>query len=621
MHPETGRRKIIVMHGWGGTLGGALECLRTLLRFEARWADGGFYVEPRTGSLLRQLLADLEGERCLRAFQKLAVSRLLNAAPAAEAGGGLEALYRLDESDIRETFARFGLPISPAFKAQRARVLETEAAAELGPMLRGLERVAGEALHGGWPAWTEAETRRRILAAGTGGQAMDAALRLVESVRQMQETGGDLDTVGSAALYAYWLQASAEARGETCAYGRCYRYAFLNYHESLLSLKHLGPADLYLADLPIGAFPEFEPECRALADVGIRVRRYEDHHPCTPEQRAALGRLRDDGILEFFEMSGPAGTEEPDPDTLRCATDMVYDNVIRGTPWDCAGARTLRDAAHAEDFVKGRTAFGRLLTDLIKGGQCKVEIVQTLVDGIPGDDGAARVRANGWETVADAWRRETDAIRERLLEHAYVLTLADSGVRILAALAVHAAPGSARMTVGKAQEFYAEKVPEADYLFYCYGSGLLVARRLNQADVTLNLAELMRRIGSPGDGGHGGAAVARPERHPRYPRRTLGTIRAGRFGAFVRYLSARLGESGFPVGAIRSRSVAVHVHSNASTRRLGLVALVAVAVGILTALLNPRFRPRAILESNADFLPALPGMVQDAEDGDGEDGP
>jgi hypothetical protein len=617
MHAESGRRRIIVMHGWGGTLAEALDCVCTLLRFRACWHGGGFYVAPRTGSLLRQLLADLDDDARLRAFQKLAVSRLLRAEPAA-APDGLAALYRLEEAELRGTFARFGLPISPSCRRRRADALAREAAAELGPVLQGLERVSGVALHDGWPAWTEVETRRRILAGGADERSMQAALRLVEAVRQMHETGGDLDTVGSAALYAYWLQAEAAARGETCAYGETYRYAFLNYHESLLALARLGPADLYLADLPIGAFPNLESEARRLAESGMRIRRYEDHHPCTPAQRAGLQRLQDEGILGFFEMSGPAGAEEADADTLRCATDMVYDNVIRGKPWDCAGARTLRDAAHAEDFVRGRTPFGRLLTDLIKGGQCKVEIVQTLVDSLPCDDGAARVRANGWDAVAETWRRQTDAMRERLLEHAYLLTLAESGVRILAALAVHAAPGGARMTVGKAQEFYAEKVPEADYLFYCYGSGLLVARRLNQADVTLNLAELMRRIGSPEDGGHGGAAVARPELHARYPRRTLGTVGTGRFGAFVRYLSTRLDEAGFPVSAVRSRSVAVHVHSATSNRRLALVAGVAVAVGTLTALLNPRFRPRAILESNADFLPGVPGMGPDGEERDGE---
>jgi hypothetical protein len=194
-------------------------------------------------------------------------------------------------------------------------------------------------------------------------------------------------------------------------------------------------------------------------------------------------------------------------------------------------------------------------------------------------------------------------------------------VGVVLALAPPAGRGRPRLAIGTATEYFAEEVPEADYLFYCYGSRMMVARRINQADLSVNLGVLMRRLGAGGDGGHAGAAVSRPEANERYPRRLLGRVSSANFGGFARYLAFRLEEEGYRVRAVEDRSRRTGPGARQASMRLAACVLIAAAVGLVLVLFRPAFRPSAVRDSNRDFYPHV--TAQDADGGQPpeEDGP
>jgi hypothetical protein len=323
---------------------------------------------------------------------------------------------------------------------------------------------------------------------------------------------------------------------------------------------------------------------------------------------------------------------------------MVYDRTVAGRPWDCPGARAIREAAHCEDFVSARTPLGERMTELVKGGACKVELAQMLVESIPRDDALDRLRDRAWQPLSDERREYVEGIKPTLLENAYVMTFrrGDAGpselggdalgpgsdtprpsrratgndeiTRVLIALAVRPEPGRPRISTGEAVDYYTQTVPDADYLFYCYGSSLLVARRLNQADYSLNLGALMPHLGGPHDGGHAGAAVCRPDLNPAYPHRLLGSVRPRSFRSFARYVQSRLADAGHEPLRLENRSTSSKTQLRRGGGKLVLVALLAALIGLLLVALRTDFRPARVRQSNREFFPHLSGGQVEGED-------
>lgn len=636
---ELNRPKLVVIHGWGGSFSEAAARIGGCFNFPARWQQGAFAVPRRIGLVVRQVLGASEPDRYTVAVQKLLVSRLMDCSlqsPAATAAAGEEGdAIRIPERRLIEEFAHFGIPIAPGTRAVRAAQLRADAMAELDAVMPCIERLRDELQDkdNGWPSEMRARQiiRERSRESGLQGDLV----QLLETLRDMHETGGDMDTVGSAALYTHWLLSSARARERDLKYGVDYHYVFINYHESLKGLAHYGPADLLIADLPIGALPSFEDDVRFLRESDVRVERYEDHHPYTLAQKAMLATLKEQGLLGFFDLSGPVQDKELDQDAQRCGADMVYDNTIRGAAWDCPGARTIQNAAHCEDFVTARTPLGGMMTALIKGGACKIELVQTLVESIADDDAVERLQKREWAQLSDERHEYFEHLKPKLLENAFIMsfrrkttdtaeaggdamgpgsdmpvqktrTRADTGVvRVLVALAIQTAPNEPRMPIGRIVEYYTQSVPDADYLFYCYGASMLVARRLNQADFTFNLGTLMPLLGNPGDGGHSGAAVCRPETNAAFPDRILGRVPPRVFKSFVRYLQYRLGEAGYEALNMQNRSVPPREQLRQGSRKLLYVALAAALIGLALLLIRPAYRPAGVRESNRTFFPNI----------------
>jgi len=631
------RLKLVVIHGIGGSFAGAVARISELFNFRCWWENGVFLVPRRAGIVLRHLISRPDPDVYTRAFQKLVISRFLSVCTdpsALERHSDTKKAARFHEARILDDFEDFGIPVSPGARIKRAGQLREEAEAELEPIL-GHVRELNDLLAGEDGRLPSEDEARGLIKEHTHLAHDDGDLvPLLETLRDMQETGGDLDTVASATFYAHWLRSSARIKNNAdLVYGRDYRYVFVNYHEGFTHLSDLGPADILAADLPIGAFSSIEADAEELSRNGVTFERYEDHHPYTHEQREMLQRLVDGGKLDFFDLSGPVQGEELDETDLKCGADMVYLNTIEGEKWDCKGARTLRRAAHGEDFVTDRTELGKLLTSLIKGGISKLELVQLLVDSMENDDALERLEARGLADLSASWDLQFGEEQEALSENAFVVslhrpdnTIAEAGgdalgpssdmpepvmttrpnadvARILVALAVHSEPGKPKMTIGRAIEYYARTVPDADYIFYCFGSSLMVARRLNQADLTFNLGALMPKIGTEEDGGHAGAAVCRPEANHAYPKLLLGSVRSTNFKHFVRYLASRLSASGFNPKSIDNVSVHAKVKMRKSGKALLTILILSVVTGILLVLTNPRFRPASVIETNKDFFP------------------
>tara|TARA_B100000809_G_scaffold193547_1_gene192522 strand:- start:989 stop:2944 length:1956 start_codon:yes stop_codon:yes gene_type:complete len=630
------RLKLIVIHGWGGTFAEAVIRVKGLFHFDAFWDDGNFHVDKRVGTLLRQLLRHPEPDTYVQAFQKLIVGRLVaccGTAARPPEGFDKDDYYRFPDLRLADDFATFGIPVMPGARQRRADQLRREALKELDGIMPAIDSLGATLTDAkkGAPSEVEARDLIREQTEGPDGDLVE----LLEMVRDMHETGGDMDTVSSAVLYAHAMQGQARATGAEALYGRDFRFVFINYHERLNALSQYGQSDVLMADLPIGAFPHFDEDVRALAEHGVHVERFEDHHPYTPEQHAMLEKLVADGLLGMFALSGPLQGEELPEDALKCGTDMVYESLIENQAWDGPGVRTLRAAAHGEDFVTNRTDLGVLMTGLIKGNACKVELAQLALDSIESDDAMERMRARGWGAVADREETQIKEMEPRLNENVFVMNLrraaragADAGgqaygpgsdaprpargrdetddyVRILMVLAVQTEPGMPRLSIGRACEYFSETVPEADYLFYCYGSSLMVARRLNQADLAMNLGSMMPEIGSEADGGHSAAAVCRPDTNSQYPHRLLGRVAEGNFVHFVRYMVSRMNGLGQDVAWTEDRSVRPKTVMREGGKKLLIVTLVAILVGILLVVLHPAFRRTSIEKSNNAFFPQI----------------
>lgn len=653
IHVSSWRLKLIVIHGWGGSYSEALKRLGRMFDFRATWHAGGLLVERRTGLLVRQLLAQPEPGRLLAAVQKLLVGRLLAAQPDFETVVDFasdDGPFRFHEESLLRQFAHLGIPIAPGSRTRRSGVLIGEARQELADVLPVFDRLRLALEKADGSRLSERQSRETLREMAGGGERSVEVIELVDLVRSLQEGGGDLDTVASATLYAHWVIRSAMASGREAVYGRDYQFVFVNYHERLDALASYPQADVLMADLPIAAFPHFDEDARKLHAHGMHIERFEDHHPFTPGQKVMLDTLVADGVAGLVDLSGPVQGEELKASELRCGADMVYQNLVAGRAWDTAGARTLCRAAHAEDFVSDRNELGILLTDLIKGGACKAELAQTLLETMEPDNALDLLKKRGWDRITGAWNADHREAEPVLMENAYLIRIArpatpvagqggqalgsgsdvpiavgagssDSGtIRILAGLAAGREAGRSRIPTGKAIEFYTRTFPDLDYVFYCYGSGLLVARRVNQADTSINLGALMPLIGGEGDGGHGGAAVCRPESNPDYPHALLGRVGdGGSFGRFVGYLGTRLERAGFEVQSTRNQSSPPRQELRKSGKRLGIITLIAVALGLLIVIFHPGFRRSEVVRSNRDFLPYLDIDADTVQPGPGSD--
>lgn len=629
---EKNRKKLIVIHGNGGNFADALSTLETILEVPVGWADGQFYIAKPFGLAIRRLITETEPSSLVRTVQKLAIARLLFACFENNPVNPEHAISYSESRLIRD-HVDLGIPLGPAARRRRASQLQQEAMSELAairPVLDHLQTILC-APDGSRPA--ERVAALLIEQAG-GSDLLDSLIYL----RSLPETGGDLDTVASAVFYLHGLSAEHEAsHGEPLVYGRDCQIVYVNYHEPFLHLAQYAPADIYMADLPIGALPCFERDIVELADQDVRAITYEDHHPYTQEQIDMLHGLRERGLLELVSMSGPLVGEELAEGEEKCASEMVYQRLIENQSFDNPAMAYLSEITHAEDLATpDRQPLGRQLTELIKGGVCKVDLAQRLTLCQNRDDLTAMMYVSGWEQDVESWREQFEQISDQLWHQVVRVklerkgnpaetggtargigsdlsvsrlstTAASNEINLLFVHAYRPPKGDPKVGVGRVTEYFARECPDVDYFFYCYGSSLCVTRRLNQADFELNLGDLMPKLGSTGDGGHAGAAVCKPESNKHYPHTLLRDVSGGQFITFVRYLADRIATvTEREVISVIDESMPMDKQDQrGNALKLILVSAAAILIGAGLASLHPRFERQSIVESNLDFFRQL----------------
>ncbi len=634
------RPKLIVIHGIGTSFSEAIDTLLEINNFSCLWYENAYYVPQHHGVVIRKILNEPKPDKYIIAFQKLIISRFLESTFEQTQLDENEIKKRTSfkESSLLNNFAEFGIPAAFTDRKLRHAQIKKEADKILKDVFDTLPELK-KTIDNENGMLIEEQVRIQIKKF-SAKLAEDCDLTLLlESIRDMHESGGDMDTVGSATFYTYWLLSRAKSKGKELVYGKDYRYVYVNYHQGLRHLTAYGPADILMADFPTGAIPDLEGDVRYLAERDIIIERFEDHHPFNNEQVATFEKLQKEKLIGFYALSGENQDEDFDEQTFehKCGADMVYENLIQGESWDCDGAKELRKAAHSEDFVTHRYELGLNLTGLIKGGYCKIELAELLVKSIYDNNAMELLEQKGLLDITKEWDEYFDSIKNKLLNNAFYIhidrpeteDLASSGgkalgdgsdvpvsrkdiekqkeaktLKIIMALAIHSEPGEPKITTGKAVSFFKESFPDSDYIFYCYGASILVARRLNQADYSLNLGTIMPKIGGEGDGGHAGAAVGRPEANESYPKELIGYVNEGNFKQFVDYMKFKLNQSGIDVKKVEDKSIKSKKEQKGALALL-ITVIVALVIGIILMIFHPDFKRENIIKSNKNFFPQV----------------
>ncbi len=603
------KRKIIIIHGNGSTYLEIIEKVLSILVFKSVWHNEIFYIERKDANLIRNILFNPPDSPFIEPMQMVIVARLLLSCFKENKDFNMEHAAQLKESRVIHEFSSFGIPDGALNRKARAKQMLEEGKDNLKLLETKLNYLKDILVKPSGEILLESEAELAI------SDALPTLLTLLDKLRSMPESGGDLDTIASAAFYTYILKQQALESGNDFVYGIDYIYVFVNYHDSLRFFEKYGPSDVLMADMPIAALPTFEHDLICLASKNIHCLRFEDHHPYAKEHVEMFERLKTNEMIDFYEMAGPLHNTEQQTKDMRCATDVVYENLIGKTQFDNEGAKNLKYWAHCTDLAIKKTENGELLTTLIKGGLCKVELVQTLAECLQNNNFTEIFQLKKWNQLADEWDEQFLQVQDKLQENCYMATFAKKEndidgnktgyISVLFALAI-TSDRQYKIPVNKAVDYLSRSYPDADYIFYCYGSNLMVARRINQDDLTFNLGELMKSIGLPSDGGHSGAAVCRPDSNPDYPKQQLPKVTGTNFYKFCRYISMNIDNLGYRNLKLSNCSMPPSVeHIKRGNKKLVIIIIVTMALGFILTALSAKFRRPNVLYSNRNFYQNL----------------
>ncbi|MCK5843323.1 MAG: hypothetical protein KAG97_01365, partial [Victivallales bacterium] len=338
-----GRNAYIVIHGHGGVFSDAVALPMRLFDFDCHWMDGVFHVSRAISMPLRRLMAEGEDDNAFfTALRKLAVSRMLAASlnPSSPPSGASFAEF--NERSLIDNFPSFAIPFGHTSRKAAVERLRKEGEDELSGLLGTGDSESLDALLLRLAAALMKDDGRRMSEDEAAASLLDfygnpELVAQLKELRDMEETGGDLDTVSSAVFYARAL-AAGNAEDDIDEF----RFVFVNYHEGLVGLSDLPPGVLYMADMPISTIPDLPGDLRILAENGIKLARYEDHHPYAPKHAEMLEKLREEELVGFYAMSGPLVDSSGDAlfeaelseNELKCGADMVYEALVAGTSAD-----------------------------------------------------------------------------------------------------------------------------------------------------------------------------------------------------------------------------------------------------------------------------------------------
>ncbi|MEA2012666.1 MAG: hypothetical protein U9O87_06230 [Verrucomicrobiota bacterium] len=672
------RKKYIVIHGHSASLLDTVLLLETLSSFESFWYNQYFYIPRKAELAVRQLLsAEHSKSRLFSALQKIIVSRMLQSCDSPHPITNPEAYISLGELSLMDELPELAIPFGPESRKYRAQELNSEGISELLSIFKSSKHsfdsisslvsyISSSMLKKTGEMYSEKESMKRLEEICDDSEV----LQDFSALRDINIGGSDLDTLSSAVFYAHVLSFGNTKEN---IYGKDYQFVFMRYHEGL---KHwtslLEPGDIYMADIPISTIPDLRSDLISLKKTGFTLKRYEDHHPYTKEQLTELVKLKKEGLLEYFAMSGPEQGKELSENEMKCGADMVFESLIKKSEFNTEAIEFLQVCTHGEDLARDRKPTGKLLTELIKGGINQIELAQKLLLCKKKKDIYSLLESEGWQKQVIEERKKVADISDKFLHNIQLLEAdrpsTDAGMlsgapycegsdmpiqnyelqkngklkvedgelntnkkqklNILICLAPRTAKNEPKLNIGRACEYFGRNMPEIDYLLYCYGSSLIVSRRLNQADSCINLSDLMRNIGTDEDGGHAGAAVCCPENNKNYPHTLLGSVDSGNFSRYCRYLTEKIegivykGDKNTPDQSTESvflrKNLSKIQPSENITKggiRLFILIVVALLIGLGVILFLGEYRFQKVKESNKDFFPWIKDVGLDKRTG------
>jgi len=356
-----------------------------------------------------------------------------------------------------------------------------------------------------------------------------------------------------------------------------------------------------------------EQQIRALRNQDVRLIRVDDHHPYTPDIRALLDRLTDEGLIEAVQLAAnPRGTTPYEPPS--CGADLIFDTLVAGTAAETPGLARLRHLAHLQDLHLGFDPLALELSKLIGSKANKVEMahllsqlngeqdIERLMDeaGWSGpseeyEDGLARVLPRVFSTLTCLhFLRPGDELPDSGARYALDTPVASAavqrsgplgwlkskmgkakpesspissapphltdlkpfekyqGVHIYSAVSPFCSPkkGEPPINVASALNFLKPHY-KIDYFFYCYGSMLMTTRRVNPDSYRIDLSQLVAYVGSPSDGGHPEAATGRPSANPSFPTDRLAKVNVRNHEELLFHIATKVEEcTGLRLNAI-----------------------------------------------------------------------
>ncbi len=601
------KKKIFILHGRGNTMDDAFGRLLGLVRVKLRYYQGSYYVDAENSNFVRYLVYASHANPWTALFDRIIAGKLAICPffPPPSEWTPDASWTKLSEFKVGDKMESYAVPsgVTGAGKrkwcdgffqsiwADAGRMLDVPIPSQpaLGEALAGL-RARLRPPDGG--LYLEFEYQDAIRGFfGDRADEANAFIAMLIEFQRLNDAGGDLDTIGSNALYGAWiLQAWQAKHGSPPRYGRDYEFDFVNYHQSFLHLGRHANCDVYLPDFPMEAIPDLEEAARALITVGSFFVRIDDHHPMGPEKFELLKHLKQEGLIGDYVMSGGLkGGEEQPKDLRTCGADLVHRAMLAGTPFDNPGLEELRRLAHQQDlhFIEDpddREHPDYLAIDLSKligSKYSRIDMVQRLMLVRSYAEMRGIMEASGWRAIVDQYEQALEESCPKLEQCMAMIEFMDpkdveakrgggglmatlgklvkaitfgkidleissikgSDPRLVSRIFMTLAPFQSRqehrINIASALN-YTKRFYRYDYFFFAWGSSLLSTRRFNEEDQKLNLSTLASKVGGPGDGGHPSAATCKPGSNPAWPAERFSKLNKNNFHEYARYIAGRI---------------------------------------------------------------------------------
>ena len=323
-----------------------------------------------------------------------------------------------------------------------------------------------------------------------------------------------------------------------------------------------------------------ESDIRYLAENDVRLIRIDDHHPYTPPILERLKSLEDEGLIEeVFIASLPRGEDEPVEDQL-CGADLIYNQFVEGKEADCPAMKRLQQEAHYQDLHIKESELAIEISKLIGSKYNKIEMVRGLMEAETEDEMENILSIQGWDKAVQKYEEGLQKVLprvEKTLYRAHLVQPPEDGdystevgwkkylhpvemmfgdeaqkehlqkelyasetgrdVDIYTAISPFCDPEKGEPSINVASALnYLTRRYQMDYYFYAYGSFLLSTRRVNEEGYTIDLSNLVSKIGSPSDGGHAAAATGSPENNPGFPQDRFESVSGNNFAEYLYYI-------------------------------------------------------------------------------------